>query len=109
MQVSGSVPASRSPSSWVNHWIPWSISTVAWQLIDATAPYLSADQRTIVFVELGCGEHHRATERILAAVIEVSFPLSAALLATLTTWLDLYTRSPEEHRLRTLLAAIAPT
>jgi hypothetical protein len=84
-------------------------STVAWLLIDAAAPCLTADQRTIVFVELGCGEHHRAIERVLAAAGEVRFPVPAAVLATLATWLDLYTGSPEEQRLRALLTAIAPT
>jgi hypothetical protein len=84
-------------------------ATVAWRLIDAAAPCLSADQRTTVFVELGCGENHRAIERALAAVVEASFPLPAAMLATLATWLDLYTGSPEEPRLQTLLTTIAPT
>lgn len=81
---------------------------VAWLLIDAAAHCLTVDQRTMAFVELGCGEHHRAIERILAAVVEVGVPLPAAVLRILTTWLDLYAGSPEEQRLRTLLTAITP-
>ncbi|GLB85070.1 hypothetical protein Mkiyose1665_51810 [Mycobacterium kiyosense] len=35
-------------------------------------------------------------------------PLPAALLDTLNTWLNHYVGSPEEPRLRALLAAIQP-
>ena len=40
--------------------------------------------------QLGCGENHLAAEWILAVVVHEGFPLPAALMTTLTTWLDPY-------------------
>ncbi|KDO94278.1 hypothetical protein MAV100_27365, partial [Mycobacterium avium subsp. hominissuis 100] len=73
---------------------------------DAPDPCLTGDERTMVYVELGCGENHLAIERILAVVVENRLPLPAALLNMLNTWLDQYAGSPEEQRLRTLIDKI---
>jgi hypothetical protein len=81
-------------------------ATVAWQLADAASPCLTGDERTVIFVELGCGENHLVAERILAAVVREGFPLPTALLQTLTTWLDLYVGTREEQRLRALIARV---
>ena len=81
---------------------------VAWQLAEAASPCLTGDERTVIFVELGCGENHLVAERILAAVVREGFPLPAALLHTLTTWLDLYVGTREEQRLRALIARVRP-
>ena len=79
---------------------------VAWQLADAASPCLTGEERTMIFVQLGCGENHLAAERILAVVVREGFPLPAGLLTTLTTWLDLYVGTREERRLRALIARI---
>ena len=60
-------------------------ASVAWQLADAASPCLTGDERTMIFVQLGCGENHLAAERILAVVVREGFPLPVALLTTLTT------------------------
>jgi hypothetical protein len=59
-----------------------------WQLADAAAPCLTGHERTMSFLELGCGEYHLAAERILAVVVGEGFALPSGLLMTLTTWLD---------------------
>jgi len=79
---------------------------MAWLLADAAGPCLTGDQRAMVFVELGCGENHLAIERILNAVVENGCPLSTAVLAALTEWLDLYVGSPEERLLRDLVLQV---
>jgi len=81
-------------------------STAAWRLFEAAEACLTDDQRTIVCIELGSGENHLAIERILNAVAQNRFPLPAATYTMLATWLDLYTGSAEERRLRTLLTDI---
>jgi hypothetical protein len=63
-------------------------ATVGWQLADAASACPTCHERTRIFVQLGCGEHYLAAERILAAVAREGFPLPAALLMMLTTWLD---------------------
>jgi hypothetical protein len=82
--------------------------SVAWQLADAASPCLTGEERTTIFVQLGCGENHLAAERILAVMVRERFPLPAELLTTLTTWLDLYIGTREERRLRALIARIKP-
>jgi hypothetical protein len=83
-------------------------ASVAWQLADAASPCLTGEERTMIFVQLGCGENHLAAERILAVVVRECFPLPATLLTALTNWLDLYVGTPEERRLRALIARIGP-
>jgi hypothetical protein len=81
-------------------------ASVAWQLADAASPCLTGDERTMIFVQLGCGENHLAAERILAVVVREGFPLPAPLLTMLITWLDLYVGTREERRLRALVARV---
>jgi len=81
---------------------------VAWLLADAAEPLLTGDERTMVFVELGCGAYHLAIERILTAVVASGFTLPPAVLAALMKWLDSYVGSPEERALRALIAEIRP-
>lgn len=81
-------------------------ASVAWQLADAASPCLVGHERTMIFVQLGCGENHLAAERMLAVVVREGFPLPAAMLTTLTRWLDLYVGSEEERGLRALLARV---
>ena len=83
-------------------------ASVAWQLADAASLCLTGDERTVIFVQLGCGENHLAAERILAVAVREGFPLHAGLLTTLTTWLDLYVGTREERRLRALITRIRP-
>jgi hypothetical protein len=83
-------------------------ATVGWQLADAASACLTRHERTRIFVQLGCGEHYLAAERILAAVAREGFPLPAALLTMLTTWLDRYVGTEQEARLRVLIARVSP-
>jgi hypothetical protein len=83
-------------------------ASVAWQLADAASLCLTGDERIMIFLQLGCGENHLAAERILAVVVREAFPLPAALLTTLAIWLDRYVGTPEERRLRALIAPVRP-
>ena len=67
---------------------------------------LTGHERTMTFVELGCGEYHLAIERILNAVMSHRMMLPAAIFDRLTRWLDGYAGSPEEPQLRTMLAEV---
>jgi hypothetical protein len=81
---------------------------VTWQLADAASPCLTGYERTVTFVELGCGENHLAAERILDVVVGQGFPLPAALLKTLTTWLDRHVGMERACRLKALLDRVTP-
>jgi hypothetical protein len=81
-------------------------ANMAWSLADAADACLTGHERTMTFVELGCGESHLAIERILNAVMSSRMMLPVAILDRLTSWLDGYAGSPEEPRLRTMLAEI---
>jgi hypothetical protein len=60
----------------------------------------------MTFVELGCGENFLAIERILTMVLSSKKALPVAIFDRLAGWLDAYIGSPEEPRLRALLAEI---
>jgi hypothetical protein len=81
-------------------------ANMAWLLAIAADVCLTGHERTITFVELGCGENHLAIERILNAVMSSRMTLPVAIFDRLTRWLDGYADSPEEPRLRTMLAEI---
>jgi hypothetical protein len=81
-------------------------ANMAWLLVDAADVCLTGHERTMTYVELGCGEHHLAIERILDAVMSSRMMLPAAIFDRLTCWLDGYAGSPEEPRLRKMLAEI---
>jgi hypothetical protein len=81
-------------------------ANMAWMLADAANVCLTGHERTMTFVELGCGENHLAIERILNAVMSNRMMLPVAIFDRLTRWLDGYAGSPEEPQLRTMLAEI---
>jgi hypothetical protein len=81
-------------------------ATTAWLLADAADTCLMGHERTMTFVELGCGEHHLAIERILMAVVSTRVALPLAIFDRLTRWLDGYVGSPEEPHLRSLAADV---
>jgi hypothetical protein len=79
---------------------------MAWLLAIAADMCLTGHERTMTFVELGCGENHLAIERILNAVMSSGMALPVAIFDRLSRWLDGYVGSPEEPRLRTMLGEI---
>jgi hypothetical protein len=79
---------------------------MAWLLADAADLSLTGHERTMTFVELGCGENHLAIGRILTAVVSSRMTLPMSILAMLTAWLHGYAGSPEEPQLRRTLAQI---
>jgi hypothetical protein len=79
---------------------------MAWLLVDAVPSCLTGYERTRVFVELGCGEGYLAITRILSAVVFKQMALPVTALSRLTGWLNGYAGSPEEPRLRMMLAVI---
>jgi hypothetical protein len=81
-------------------------ANMAWLLAIAADVCLTGHERAMTFVELGCGENHLAIERILNAVMSSRMALPVAIFDRLTRWLDGYAGSPEEPRLRTMLAGI---
>lgn len=99
---------SSSPVSTAADLSVLSDANVAWMLVDAANVCLKGHERTMAFVELGCGEHHRAIERILDAVMSNRMMLPVAIFDRLTSWLDGYAGSPEESELRTMLAQVRP-
>ncbi|MCA2321328.1 tryptophanase [Mycobacterium intracellulare] len=79
---------------------------MAWSLVDAAKSCLTGYERTIVFVELGCGESYLAIERVLSALLSARLALPLPILSKLTCWLNGYAGSPEEPQLRMMLAVL---
>jgi hypothetical protein len=81
-------------------------ANMAWLLAIAADGCLTGYESTMTFVELGCGEYHLAIERILNTVMSSRMALPVAIFDRLARWLDGYAGSPEEPRLREMLAEI---
>ena len=81
-------------------------ANMAWLLAIAADVCLTGHERMMTFVELGCGESNLAIERILKTVMASRMALPMAIFDRLARWLDGYVGSPEEPRLRTMLAEI---
>jgi hypothetical protein len=79
---------------------------MAWLLVDAVKSCMTGYERTMAFVELGCGERYLVIKRILTALLSTRMALPVAILSKLTGWLDGYSGSPEEPQLRMMLAVI---
>jgi hypothetical protein len=79
---------------------------MVWSLVDAVKWCLNDYERTLVFVELGCGEIYLVIKRILTALLSTPMTLPVAMLSKLTSWLNGYAGSPEEPQLRMMLAII---
>ncbi len=79
---------------------------MAWLLVDAVNSRLTGYERTVVFVELGCGENYLVIKRILAALLSTRTALPVAILSKLAGWLNSYAGSPEEPQLRMMLASL---
>ena len=96
--------SSRAPST--GDLLMSSDANMAWLLAIAADVCLTGHERTMTFVELGCGEYHLAIGRILNVVMSGRMTLPVAIFDRLTRWLDGYVGCPEEPRLRTMLAEI---
>lgn len=79
---------------------------MAWLLVDAVKSCLTGYERTIVFVELGCGESYLVIKRILTTLMSTRMALPVTILSRLSSWLNGYAGSPEEPQLRMMLAVI---
>jgi hypothetical protein len=79
---------------------------MAWSLVDAVGSCLTGYERTIAFVELGCGESYLAIRRILTALVSTRMALPVAILSKLIGWLNCYAGNPEEPQLRMMLDVI---
>jgi hypothetical protein len=84
----------------------FSDADIAWWLAEAADEVLMGHQRTMTFVELGCGEHFLAIIRIINAVASSRMTLPVAIFDRLDSWLNGYAGSPEEPRLRSMIAEI---
>ena len=79
---------------------------MAWLLVDAVKSRLTGYERTVVFVELGCGESYLVIKRVLTALMSIRMALPVAILSRLSSWLNGYAGSPEEPQLRMMLAVL---
>lgn len=97
-----SAESSSSPPSTVGR--PTSDADMAWLIADAADIVLAGHERTMTFVELGCGEYCLAVHRIINAIVSSRTTLPAWVFERLDAWLDAYVGSPEEPQLRSALA-----
>ncbi len=96
-------PAQSRPTTDPTH---ISDEDMAWSLVDAVKSCLTDYERTVVFVELGCGEGYLVIKRIITVLLATRMTLPEAILWKLSRWLNGYAGSPEEPQLRMMLDVI---
>ncbi|WP_231977691.1 tryptophanase [Mycobacterium sp. E2989] len=97
---------SRAQSRPTNSGPTISDEDMAWLLADAVTSGLTGYERTLVFIELGCGEGYLAIKRILTTLLSNPIPLPVSIFSKLAVWLNSYAGNPEESQLRMMLDVI---
>jgi hypothetical protein len=67
-------------------------SQLAWELADRIGTRLSPEERTAVFVDIGCGDFLNAIDRILHIAVQKQHSLPAMSLERLHSWSRVYHR-----------------
>ena len=76
---------------------------LAWALMDAAAPQLTAVERDHIFVTLGAGDTFLAIRLLLKLITAKHIPLQLDLAQRCTGWLNSYALHEEQENLRRLI------
>jgi hypothetical protein len=79
---------------------------LAWRLADELAGSLGEDERTAVYVELGCGHQGRAITLLLHAAVRDGLVVPGSLVRDVKRWLDFYAGNVDEPPIRDLVKQI---
>ena len=77
--------------------------TLAWALVEAAAPQLSAAQRNDVHVAIGVGESFGVIHYLITSAADGHITVPAELVHRCTRWLDAYAGHEDECYLRGLV------
>jgi hypothetical protein len=76
---------------------------LAWALVEAAKPHLSAVERNDVFMAIGAGETFAAIRQLFSWVAIKGIPVGLDLVECCTTWLHAYAGHEDERYLRRLI------
>ncbi|EHB56156.1 hypothetical protein MycrhDRAFT_3350 [Mycolicibacterium rhodesiae JS60] len=76
---------------------------LAWALIEAVKPHLTARESTQVFVVVGAGDTFAAIRGLIRLAAAKKIPLRPRLVQLCATWLDTYTLHEEYEGLRRMI------
>jgi hypothetical protein len=76
---------------------------LAWALIEAAKPHMSAGERNFVFVTIGAGDTFAAIRSLINLVAAKHIPLRAHVIHLCGSWLDGYTGHDAHEHLRRVL------
>jgi hypothetical protein len=79
---------------------------LAWALIDAAKPHMTAGERNYVFVTVGAGDTFPAICSLIKLVADKHIPLHPALVQQCATWLDAYILHQDHDHLRRLIEGL---
>jgi hypothetical protein len=81
-------------------------SQLAWDLAIAMAARLDRSNRNRLFARLGAGETYSAIEELLTRAAHTGYPVSKVLADDIGRWLNGYTGTQCEPRLRVIVAQL---
>jgi hypothetical protein len=76
---------------------------LAWALVEAAKPHLSAVERNDVFMAIGAGDTFTAIRQLFSWVASKGIPVGLDLVECCTTWLHAYAGHEDERYLRRLI------
>lgn len=77
--------------------------SLAWALVEATAPHLSTAQRNDIHVAIGVGETFVVIQYLITSAADRRITVPAELVHGCTRWLDAYAGHEDECYLRDLV------
>ncbi len=80
---------------------------LAWALAHVAEAYLSTAEAHELYIAIGVGETFAAISLLIAVAAREDVALHRDLVCALTTWLNAYTGSEDEPRLRRLVGRIS--
>jgi hypothetical protein len=85
-------------------------ANLAWALIEAAKPHMTAGERNFVFVTVGAGDTFTANRSLINLVAAKRIPLRRHLVQLCNTWLDAYRfHDAYEHLSRVIERFLMPT
>lgn len=79
---------------------------LAWELIVSLAPHLNRPCRNRLFAAIGSGDTYPAIEELLAQAARGGYPLIESVAVEIERWLNGYSGTSGEPRLRAIVAQL---
>jgi hypothetical protein len=79
---------------------------LAWALVDLVAIHLKHEDKTAIYVELGCRHHRRAITRTLETCLQHRIIVPTSMINDVDAWRQAYDGHADERKIRGMIDAL---